>query len=94
MPHRLHHGTHSLQFLQAAADQTPIWRDGCTAGLARACIVRATTVAVVVFVLGDALFVANLGDSKAVLCRTSKDSASGITALRLTKACVKQCGSD
>ncbi|XP_041378111.1 integrin-linked kinase-associated serine/threonine phosphatase 2C-like [Gigantopelta aegis] len=46
-------------FLKNAAKSKPSWKDGTTA--------------VVVLVVNDTLFIANLGDSKAVLCRYKPD---------------------
>ncbi|XP_070207204.1 integrin-linked kinase-associated serine/threonine phosphatase 2C-like isoform X2 [Littorina saxatilis] len=57
-------------FLKEAAKQKPSWKDGTTA--------------VVVLVLNNTLYIANLGDSKAVLCRhkaeEDKDLAVPLTA--------------
>ena len=47
------------EFLQKASSATPSWKDGSTVA--------------VVLVLGDTVYSANLGDSKAVLSRRSKE---------------------
>ena len=56
------------EFLQKASAASPSWKDGTTA--------------VCVLLLNDTLYVANLGDSKAVLCRKEGDKVSH---LRLSK---------
>lgn len=56
------------EFLQKASAASPSWKDGTTA--------------VCVLLLDDTLYVANLGDSKAVLCRKDGDKVSH---LRLSK---------
>ncbi|EDV24253.1 uncharacterized protein TRIADDRAFT_26627, partial [Trichoplax adhaerens] len=56
-------------FLQLASAATPTWKDGSTAST--------------VLVVDNVLYIANLGDSKAVLCRYTDDGK--VTALRLTK---------
>lgn len=52
------------EFLKEASKNKPIWKDGSTA--------------VCVFVLNDSLYIANLGDSKAVLCRVNSNKPSAI----------------
>ena len=56
-------------FLLNASNASPSWKDGTTA--------------VAILVLDDVIYVANLGDSKAVLCRES-DSGK-LSAVKLTK---------
>ena len=56
------------EFLQKASAASPSWKDGTTA--------------VCVLLLDDTLYVANLGDSKAILCRKDGDKLSH---LRLSK---------
>ena len=56
------------EFLQKASAASPSWKDGTTA--------------VCALILNDTLYVANLGDSKAVLCRKDGDKLSH---LRLSK---------
>ena len=56
------------EFLQKASAASPSWKDGTTA--------------VCVLLLNDTLYVANLGDSKAVLCSKEGDKVSH---LRLSK---------
>lgn len=56
-------------------------------------VIRTSLFLVSVFIIDDILYVANLGDSKAVLCRpsTADELSAGkpnITALRLTKVCI------
>jgi len=51
------------EFLQKASSATPSWKDGSTVAA--------------VLVLGDTVYSANLGDSKAVLCRRSKEGEVG-----------------
>ncbi|XP_071944453.1 integrin-linked kinase-associated serine/threonine phosphatase 2C-like isoform X2 [Antedon mediterranea] len=48
------------QFLKEASAQKPIWKDGSTA--------------ICILVVDSALYIANLGDSKALLCRYNEDS--------------------
>ncbi|EDO39603.1 predicted protein, partial [Nematostella vectensis] len=57
------------QFLHEASKGTPVWKDGSTA--------------VSVLVINNTLYVANLGDSKALVCRC--DSAGKISVVRLSK---------
>ena len=56
------------EFLQKASAASPSWKDGTTA--------------VCVLLLDETLYVANLGDSKVVLCRKEGDKK---THLRLSK---------
>ncbi|KAM9732781.1 arf-GAP with coiled-coil, ANK repeat and PH domain-containing protein 2 [Menidia menidia] len=56
-------------FLKKASSQKPFWKDGCTA--------------TVLLVVGDVLYVASLGDSRAVLCRTEVAPDGGRRALTL-----------
>lgn len=48
------------EFLKIAAKNQPVWKDGSTA----CCLL----------ILDDTLYIANLGDSKAILCRYHKES--------------------
>lgn len=57
------------EFLQKASAATPKWKDGSTV--------------VTIVVLDDTIYSANLGDSKAVLCRRSKEGK--LTFVPLTK---------
>lgn len=58
-------------FLQKASAATPSWKDG-------------TTVAAVL-VLDDTIYSANLGDSKAVLCRRTEEGEDKLSFVPLTK---------
>jgi integrin-linked kinase-associated serine/threonine phosphatase 2C len=55
------------EFLKKAADASPTWKDGSTVAA--------------LLVLDNTLYSANLGDSKAVLCRTSTDGKRTIVPL-------------
>lgn len=57
------------EFLSAAAAATPSWKDGCTAA--------------VLLVVNDVVFSANLGDSRAVLCR--RESNKEMKCVQLTR---------
>ncbi len=59
------------EFLQKASTTTPSWKDG-------------TTVAAVL-VLDNTVYSANLGDSKAVLCRRVEDGDDKFSFVPLTK---------
>lgn len=55
------------EFLQEASKASPVWKDGSTA--------------VTALVMDDVLYVANLGDSKALLCRCSDDGKISVVSL-------------
>ncbi|XP_043926961.1 integrin-linked kinase-associated serine/threonine phosphatase 2C [Protopterus annectens] len=57
------------EFLRQASSQKPVWKDGCTA----TCVLA----------IDGVLYIANLGDSRAVLCRYSEESQKQ-TALPLS----------
>ncbi|XP_041120213.1 integrin-linked kinase-associated serine/threonine phosphatase 2C isoform X2 [Polyodon spathula] len=58
-------------FLKHASSQKPAWKDGSTATC--------------VLVVDDVLFIANLGDSRAVLCRASGEDSKKMSTLALSK---------
>eukprot|EP00117_Sycon_ciliatum_P002379 scpid66576/ scgid2040/ Integrin-linked kinase-associated serine/threonine phosphatase 2C len=58
-------------FLQKATAVSPAWKDGCTA--------------VTTLLVNDTLHVANLGDSKALLCRADSSCPGGVKVLPLSK---------
>ncbi|MGH0153946.1 UNVERIFIED_CONTAM: hypothetical protein FKN15_045217 [Acipenser sinensis] len=58
-------------FLKHASSQKPAWKDGSTATC--------------VLVVDDVLFIANLGDSRAVLCRAAGEDSKKMCALSLSK---------
>ncbi|XP_042315724.1 integrin-linked kinase-associated serine/threonine phosphatase 2C isoform X1 [Sceloporus undulatus] len=58
------------EFLKQASSQKPAWKDGSTATC--------------VLVIDNTLYIANLGDSRAILCRYSEDNQKH-TALSLSK---------
>ncbi|ELT91993.1 hypothetical protein CAPTEDRAFT_169445 [Capitella teleta] len=58
------------EFLKLATQNKPVWKDGTTA--------------ISVLVINNTLYIANLGDSKAILCRYNPDSQKH-TALPLSK---------
>lgn len=49
-------------FLKLASKSKPVWKDGTTA--------------ILVLVVNEAMYIANIGDSQAVLCRYKEDSSS------------------
>ncbi|XP_046850839.1 integrin-linked kinase-associated serine/threonine phosphatase 2C-like [Xenia sp. Carnegie-2017] len=55
------------EFLQEASKQNPVLKDGSTA--------------VSILVINDILYVANLGDSKALLCRSSEEGKHSVLSL-------------
>ena len=55
------------EFLQKASSATPSWKDGSTVAT--------------VLVLNDTIYSANLGDSKAILCRRSQEGKLSFVAL-------------
>ncbi|CAH3038494.1 unnamed protein product [Porites lobata] len=55
------------EFLQEASKASPVWKDGSTA--------------VTALVMDDVLYVANLGDSKALLCRCRDDGKISVVSL-------------
>uniref|UniRef100_UPI00358E80F1 integrin-linked kinase-associated serine/threonine phosphatase 2C isoform X2 n=1 Tax=Myxine glutinosa TaxID=7769 RepID=UPI00358E80F1 len=57
-------------FLKQASSQKPVWKDGSTATC--------------VLVVDDVLYIANLGDSRAVLCRSNEDGKNRM-AVTLSK---------
>ncbi|KAK1168696.1 integrin-linked kinase-associated serine/threonine phosphatase 2C isoform X2 [Acipenser oxyrinchus oxyrinchus] len=58
-------------FLKHASSQKPAWKDGSTATC--------------VLVVDDVLFIANLGDSRAVLCRAAGEDSKKMSTLALSK---------
>ncbi|XP_039618724.1 BAR_ACAPs and ArfGap_ACAP domain-containing protein isoform X3 [Polypterus senegalus] len=59
------------EFLKHASSQKPAWKDGSTA----TCVLA----------VDDVLYIANLGDSRAVLCRVFEEENKKITALPLSR---------
>eukprot|EP00041_Stephanoeca_diplocostata_P021960 m.519837 g.519837 ORF g.519837 m.519837 type:complete len:317 (+) comp21949_c0_seq8:397-1347(+) len=59
------------EFLALAAKQQPVWRDGTTA--------------IAVLLVDDTLYVSNIGDCKAVLCRSDAAKSGGVAAKRLSR---------
>ncbi|CAH1239591.1 ILKAP [Branchiostoma lanceolatum] len=57
------------EFLKEASQHKPVWKDGTTA--------------VCILVVDDVMYIANLGDSKAILCRRKEDGS--LTGVPLTK---------
>ncbi|XP_078616047.1 integrin-linked kinase-associated serine/threonine phosphatase 2C-like [Branchiostoma floridae x Branchiostoma japonicum] len=57
------------EFLKEASQHKPVWKDGTTA--------------VSILVVDDVMYIANLGDSKAILCRRKEDGS--LTGVPLTK---------
>ena len=59
------------QFLQKASEVSPSWKDGSTVAM--------------VIVLDNTVYSANVGDSKAVLCRRSQETDGQLRCISLTK---------